>query len=211
MDTISQTRLDEFAAAGRKASTLGLMRCSSGNLSWRIDDNRALLTASRSWMAELTADQVVVCRIADGTVLGDGTPSAESRFHLGLLRARPDVNVVLHFQSPCATVLGCTACEQVNFNVIPEVPYYIGPIAVVPYIAPGSDELAQAVVVAMAGHDMAILRNHGQVTVGQTLADAIQRAAFFELACEVIVRGGDAVERLSDESIVRLRVASGWI
>ena len=37
---------------------------SSGNLSWRIDDERMLVTASKTWMAELTPEAVAAVRRA---------------------------------------------------------------------------------------------------------------------------------------------------
>ncbi len=208
MQGVSRGRLAEFVAACHRAASLGLVRCSSGNLSARLDEERMLVTASRAWMAELTEEQVAICRIRDGTALTDMKPSVETRFHAAILRQRPDVNVVLHFQSPAATAFACADCESVDFNVLPEIPYYIGPIAIVPYLPPGSPELAEAVTEAMRTHRLAILRNHGQVTAGASFHHAIQRAAFFELACEIILRLGDRAEPLPGAAIAQLRAAA---
>jgi len=155
-------------------------------------------------MSCLRADDVVVCRIDDGCVLNDRKPTVEIMFHAGILRARPDVNVVMHFQTPHATTLACRDSGEVNFFVIPEIPFYIGPIARVPYHRPGSQALAEAVTGAMGDHDMVIMGNHGQVTVARDFDHAIQNAEFFELACQVIVRGGDAVRPLAEEDVREL-------
>jgi ribulose-5-phosphate 4-epimerase/fuculose-1-phosphate aldolase len=197
--------MEEFAELCRRAAVAGLMQCSSGNMSQRIDANRVLVSASRSWMSGLTADDVVLCRLADGVVLNDRKPSVETRFHLGILRERPEARVVLHFQSPFATVLSCCDAPAIDFAVIPEVPYYIGTPAVVPYITPGSPELAEAVIEAMTDHDLAILQNHGQVTLGRNFEEALQKAVFFELACRVLVQGGDGVIHLTHEAFDVLR------
>ncbi len=204
----SEHQIDEFIAASHRVASYGLVRCSSGNLSMRIDADCMLITASRSWMAHLTRGDVAVCRISDGEMLDGGTPSVETGFHAGILRERADANAVLHFQSPSATTLACCEPAQVDFHVIPEIAYYIGAIATVPYILPGSAELAEAVVQAMKGHDLAVMRNHGLVTAGASLADVIQKAAFFELACEVILRAGDQAQPLSDEATAELRAAA---
>lgn len=163
-----------------------------------------MITATRSWLADLTLDQVSLLRLSDGQQLNDAKPSVETRFHLGILRQRPDVNVVLHFQSPAATTITCGDPARVNFFVIPEIPYYIGPIAVLPYIDPGSADLAAAVVPAMRDHNLAILTHHGQVTVGRDYNEALQRAAFFELACDMICRGGDGVHALTATAVEQL-------
>ena len=53
-------------------------------------------------------------------------PSMESGFHLGVLRERPDVNVVLHFQSHYATAVACMKNRPTNFNVTAEIPCHVG-------------------------------------------------------------------------------------
>ena len=134
-----------------------------------------LVTRTRSWLGRLTADDVAVCAIEDGASLNGVKPTVEVRFHAGILRARPEVNVVLHYQSPCATTLACQKRKRANYSVIPEIPFYIGPVGHVPYLPPGSPELADAVTEAMAEHDLAIMANHGQVTVARDFDHAVGR------------------------------------
>ena len=204
MTAIPEKTIAEFVTACRRVAEYGVLKCSSGNLSYRLDADRALVTATRSWLADLTRQQVSLLSISDGAVLGAAAPSVETRFHLGILKQRPEVNVVMHFQSPAATTLACCHPERFNFSVIPEIPYYIGPIAIVPFLEPGSTELADAVMRGMRDHNLAILTNHGQVTVGKDYKEALQRAAFFELACEIILRGGDQVHPLNGEAVSKL-------
>jgi ribulose-5-phosphate 4-epimerase/fuculose-1-phosphate aldolase len=204
MTDIPEKVVREFIEASHEIAAQGLVRCSSGNLSLRLDSNRMLVTASRSWMGNLLAASVCVCRISDGTPLDEKRPSVEMGFHAGILRSRPDVNVVLHFQTPCATSLASRGAEDVDYFVIPEVPFYIGPVARVPYRPPGSEELAAAVTEAMLTHDMVTIANHGQVVAADSLAHAIQNASFFELACEIIVHGGDELTPLSGEAVQQL-------
>lgn len=200
MTDVTQEMLDAFAADCRKAAGYGLMQCSSGNMSQRIDADLMLISSTRSWMAELRSDQIVVCRIADGAVLNDQRPSVEATFHRGILNTRPDVGCVLHFQSPYATTMACSCIDDVSFEVIPEIPFYVGPIGVVPYIQPGSPELAEAVIETIRIHDLAILQNHGMVSVGEHPNDAIQKAVFFELACGIILRAGERIRPLESET-----------
>lgn len=191
MKTITDVQTRKFIeACHRAAGEYGLLRHSSGNMSWRVDPERMLITGAGTLLGSISKDQVAVVRIADGMVLNKCRPSVEAGFHAGVLRIRPGQDVVLHYQSPYATVVACSKKIPSNFAVIPEVPYYVGEVAVVPYATPGSKGLVKGVVAAMAKHDLAVLRNHGQVVVGRTFEDAIQKAVFFELACEIIVRAG---------------------
>ena len=209
MNTSSPNQEAPFIQACHEAAARGLLRCSSGNLSWRLDAERMLVTRTRSWLGRLTSADIAVCAIADGASLNGVKPTVEVRFHAGILRARPDVNVVLHYQSPHATALACQKPRGVAYNVIPEIPFYIGEIARVPYLPPGSEELADAVIEAMAAHDLAIMANHGQITVADDFDHALQKAEFFELACQIILAAGPNLKPLSSKAVRALRAAAG--
>jgi len=205
MNNILKGRLEDFVGAAHRIAGYGLVLCGSGNLSRRVDDDCMLVTAAGSWMTSLSANEVAVCRIADGAPLHGKKPSKEIGFHAAILRERGDVEVVLHFQSPCATTLACREPPVENFFVIPEIPYYVGPVALVPYLRPGSPELAEAVTAAIREHDLANLRNHGQVTVGRDFDEVIEKAAYFELACRIILGAGNDVQLLSGKAVADLR------
>ncbi len=200
-------KTEAFVKACHKLGDFDLVKCSSGNMSWRLDDNNAMVSVSGAWLAEITAEQVSVCNIKDGTCVSGPAATIESEFHLGILRQNREVNVVLHFQSPYATAIACGDPASYNYNVITEVPAYIGAPAIVEYILPGSSELAQAVISAMKNAKMAILRNHGLVTVGKDFNEAIERACFFELACRILLCQ-DNPKFLDDKQVEALRKTS---
>lgn len=186
---VSELQVLAFVDACHRAARYGLVRYSSGNLSWRVDAGYYLVTASGSWLGELTADQVAICRLEDGACVNGKTPSVEGRFHRGVLQARSDMWVVLHFQTPCATAIACGDPTAYAYNVIPEMPVYIGTPGIVGYFKPGSSELAEAVIAAMKDHNLAFMRNHGLITVGRDFNETLQRAGFFELICEMLLSG----------------------
>ena len=155
-------------------------------------------------MENLTGEQVSLCTTADGAVLQGPKPTMEIGFHAGILRTRPDVNVVLHFQSPYATALACRSVHDLDYFVIPEIPFHIGPVARIPYSLPGSEALAQAMTEAMKHHDMVVIGNHGMVTVAGDHAHAIQNADLFELACQILICNGHGSEPISKEDVESL-------
>lgn len=196
-----------FVEEAHRAGKEKLMLCSSGNISWRIEDDIALVSGTGSWLSRLKNEQVAICRISDGSLLGGSRPSMESSFHLGVLRERKDVNVVMHFQSEFATVISCMENKPDNFNVTAEVPCHVGKeIPVIPYYRPGSKELAVAVTEALRNHDATLLSKHGQVVCGKDFDDTFQKAVFFEMACRIIVRSGFNFLCLSEEEIRDLDV-----
>ena len=198
---ITDEHIELFLAQAHRYGDAKLMLCSSGNLSWRIGEE-ALISGTGSWVPTLAKEKVSICNIASGTPTNGVKPSMESTFHLGVLRERPDVNVVLHFQSEYATAISCMKNKPTNFNVTAEIPCHVGSeIPVIPYYRPGSPELAKAVVEAMLKHNSVLLTNHGQVVCGKDFDQVYERATFFEMACRIIVQSGGDYSVLTPEEI----------
>lgn len=198
-------QIEEFVACAHKVGQCGLTICSSGNLSIRIG-NEVLVSGTGSWVPDLTPDNVAVLSFPDGKILNGIKPSMESVFHLGVLRERdPEVNCVLHFQSPYATAIACMKNRPVNFNFTAECPIHVGrEIPMIPYFRPGSPELASHVIEAMKDHDSVMLLKHGQVVCGKDFKQALERAMFFEMACRIAILNGDNVDPLTNEEIADL-------
>lgn len=198
---ITQEDINQFVEMAHRVGGAGLTICSSGNLSWRRGDE-VLISGTGSWVPELTADRVSVCRLSDGEVLNGIRPSMESVFHMGVMREREDVGCVLHFQSPYATAVACRKVLPANFNFTAECPIHVGEeIPMIPYYRPGSPQLAEAVVAAMRTHNSVMLLKHGQVTCGTDFNQALERAMFFEMACRIAVLNGGNVDPLTADEI----------
>ena len=198
---ITEQHIEQFLAMAHRVGDAGLTICSSGNLSWRVGAE-ALVSGTGSWVPSLQREKVALCRVATGEVLNGVKPSMESGFHLGVLRERPDVDVVLHFQSPYATAVACMTDIPTNFNVTAEIPCHVGSeIPVIPYFRPGSPELAEHVKEALRTHNSCLLRKHGQVVCGKDFDEVFERAMFFEMACRIIVQSGGRYEVLTPAEI----------
>ena len=198
---ITDKHIQEFVAQAHRVGELGLTICSSGNLSWRIGD-KALISGTGSWVPSLREEQVSVCDVATGEVLNGVKPSMESVFHLGVMRERPDVGVVLHFQSPYATQVACSEVRPKSYNVTAEIPLHVGRvIPEIPFFRPGSPELAEAVVNALKDRNSALMLKHGQVVCGKDFDDVIQRAMFFEMACRICVLADMHPAVLTEEEV----------
>jgi len=193
MQPVTQDEKNEFVNACHRVDRVGLLRYSSGNMSWRLRDDIMLVSATGSWLGELTIDQIAVCRINTGELIGDVKPSVEAGFHRGVLLARPEMNVVLHFQTPYATALCCAPKKpEINFNLTIEMPFYIGEPGWVPYACPGTEGLAKSVIEEMKTHDLIMMQNHGLAACGKNFRDVTQKAGFFEMTCEMLAHNPNA-------------------
>lgn len=106
-------------------------------------------------------------------------PSSEWRFHLDILRARPEIGAVVHCHSNYATALAICHRE------IPAVHYMIaaagGPtVRVAEYATYGTKELSDNALKALEGRTCCLLGNHGQIATGPTLDRALWLAVELE-------------------------------
>lgn len=207
---VSEAKIKEFIHWARRSGAEKLSLCSSGNISWRVDEDEVLVSATGSWLSDLCMEDVAVCRLSDETVLNGVRPSREARFHLGIFRERPEVKAVLHFQSIYATAMACMENPPKSINLTAEIPIYVGEsIPVVPYFMPGSCELAEAVIAAMREHDSCFLANHGQVVVGTSLSDVYQKAMFFEMGCQIALLTKGNASILTERALSEIRELIG--
>jgi L-fuculose-phosphate aldolase len=150
----------------------GLNRGASGNLSVRHGD-RILITPSAIPYAELLPEMIASMPLEGeyGSWEGPLKPSTEWRFHLDLMRARPDIGAVVHTHAPWCTVLAIAR------KPIPAIHYMMAAfgsteIPVCDYACYGTAELSEHVIRAMEGQSGCLMANHGMLTVANTLSRA---------------------------------------
>lgn len=170
-----------MAAAAHRLASAGLLIGTAGNVSVRAGDLVAV-TATGAVLADLTPQQVTVVDRDGRVVAGDLAPTSEIDLHLGVYRGL-GANAVVHTHAPMATAVGCVVTE------LPCVHYQLlalgGPVRVAPYHTFGSPQLAEAVLTALDGRSGALMSNHGAVTLGATLEQAVENALLLEWACGV--------------------------
>lgn len=160
--------------------TNGLTQGTSGNLSARLGDSM-LITPSGIPPDALDPDMLASMPLDsdDGAWSGPHKPSTEWRFHLDILRSRPDAHAVVHAHSTYATTLAIMRRE------IPACHYMIAAfgghsIRCAPYALFGTQELSDLALAALTDRSGCLLANHGMITVGPTLAKAMWLAVELE-------------------------------
>ena len=64
--------------------------------------------------------------------------------------------------------------------MLPEMLVLLGPVALVPYATPGTEQLAEQLKLYLQDHDGFLLENHGALTVGSDLREAALRMELVE-------------------------------
>jgi len=168
----------------------GLVVATSGNVSARITgtDGGILMavTASSIGYENMALDDVVVVTLEGDPVLGEAIPSTESLMHAAIYASRPDVGAVVHIHSVYASALAVAG--RAVPALIDEMVLYLGDsVQVAEYAFPGTEELAEYVVTALGDRNAVLLRNHGAVGVGGTMAEAVNVCRLVERLAHVYV------------------------
>jgi len=196
----------EIVETCRAMNALGINQGTSGNVGARHRDS-LLITPSGLPYDDMGPEDIVAMPLGrdDGSYLGKLAPSSEWRFHLDILRARPDIAAVVHTHSTYATALAICGLE------IPAVHYMVaaagGPtIRVAPYATYGTAELSGHALQALEGRSACLLANHGVIATGPNLKRALWLAGEVETLAKqyVLAQSLGAPQILPDDEIARV-------
>ena len=170
-----------LVAGARAVAEGGLVVGTAGNLSLR-DGDEMVITPRGSRLEAIDPDACARVRLSDGAVTEGSGPSSEAPLHCAVYAAT-DARAIVHTHSHFATVMSTLVDE------IPPVHYvttaFGGRVRVAPYATYGSDELAEHVAAALEGRRGALLANHGTVTIGDTIEQAVDLALQLEWLASV--------------------------
>ena len=172
-----EAMLDELVRCARRMSYDGLVVGTAGNISIRLDDEIVITPTSIPFELVERGD-LCVLDLAGSRLDGRRRPSSEAPLHTQIYRTT-DAAAVVHTHSPFATTLACVS------DVLPAIHYSIhrfggDTVPVAEYERFGSDALADRVALALKDRRGALLRNHGAVTYGSSLAEAYDLAVLLE-------------------------------
>lgn len=175
----------DLVEAGKRMLHSGLTVETWGNLSLRDPSSGLVyLTPSAMPYDTLTEDDIVVMRL-DGTVAeGHRKPTVEAGMHLGILRARPEINAVIHTHPLYSQVFA--VLRQPIPPVIDEAAQALGgTVYPAEYALPGTPELAENVRRALGGGSACLLANHGAVCVGRSMEQAFHVCTVLEMTARI--------------------------
>ena len=149
----------------------GLSVGTSGNASFRTG-NGFVITPTGIDYAALQPDSLVELDLEGNVVAGALKPSSEWRFHRAIYAARSEINAVVHVHSPYATGIACTRSDIPAFHYMVAVAGGDS-IRCAEYATFGTDALSENAVRALADRKACLLANHGQISLGADLAEAL--------------------------------------
>ena len=194
----------EVLEAAQRMQARGLVTGTSGNVSLRIQEEttRGLIaiTPSGKHYESMTLDDIVVVDAEGQKVEGELAPSIETMLHLAVYRARRKVNAVVHTHAIYSSVIA-VAHTEIPAILDDQIVYIGGEIRVASYALPGSRELAVNVVDALGNRNAVIAANHGALSVGRNMREALAICDLLEKTCQTFLHALalNRVNRISPE------------
>lgn len=195
----------ELVKYARLLDEKGLVNSLEGNLSIIDRETDELyITPSSTRKSFLNEDTIAVLK--NGVQInGSLKRSSEYLLHETALNARKDCNAVAHIHAPYLTAyaycgkdieIKCSTTFSLLFKKIPCLPYG----------EPGTIHIADGLSDALQKSDLVLLANHGVVSVGKTLEDAIKIVEAAEEVLKIyhLAREIGPVSNITDEQLESL-------
>ena len=180
----------EVLEIARQMNEKGLVVGTSGNVSQRFrePDGRELvaITPSGRHYDTMKAEDIVLVDMEGQRVEGELTPSIETIMHVGIYKARKKVCAIVHTHAVFGSTIAVTG-REIPSLLDDQVTFLGGEIKVAAYALPGSPELAKNAVAALGSRNAVVLANHGTLTVGRNLREALSNCELLEKTARVYV------------------------
>jgi len=172
----------EVLETARSLRKFGLVWMAGGTVIAReVQSGHVIVTPSGMDYDDLTPEDMNVIDLDLNLVEGKYRPSCASNLWTAILRARPDVNAIIHAHSPYATAFSVIN-ESIPIITETQADWFNRPIQVAPYAHIEDDCFSTAPVDALGEGFAVLLGQHGPIIVGENLKYALERAVTLEEA-----------------------------
>ncbi len=179
-----------------------MVSSTGGNVSVRRNDEIFITPTGKS-LGRLTSEMIVRTNL-EGKVLGNGKPSKEIFMHCAVYHARKDINALAHVHAAYSTALSCLVAVSNKSVLSPMTPGFvlrIGNLPMIRYYRPGSSALANAIFKLAIRHNAILLQNHGLVSYGKDLENAVNIAEEIEENAKIYILTGRKGRKLNPDEV----------
>lgn len=161
-----QAEVEMFIKVLHRLAANRFVTAFGGNAAWKLEEDLILITPTQMYKGDVTARDVVFLDAGGNTVEGTRKPTGEKPMYVKFFQDRPDVLSVIHCHPPSA----CATAIMKNPGFLmrpfyPETTTEVGPVPVVPYGQPLTQQLADNFAPFLQKYNSFIMENHGLVTM----------------------------------------------
>lgn len=175
----------------------------SGRLPKEAKREGLLFTRMRIAPKPLDPDEVMELDFSCRRVTGKQHVSGETFIHSEIYKSHADVGGVVHAHPAHVVALSATGRTLQTYN--PSSIAFLGGVPVLSSDLVYSKEQGQEIAAALGHAKAVILKNHGAVTIGKTVAEAVVTMYYLERAAYAhLVAGNDMLPWQPDATYLRL-------
>ena len=182
-----KTKFTVLIETALQLQKIGLNHGATGNCSCR-DGDTYLITPSGVETQNLSEDKIVRMDFEGNVVdsISNLKPSSEWRFHQDIMSKRQEVRAVVHTHSIFASTVSLFGNELPPFHYMIAVAGGSS-VRCAPYAMFGTQELSDNIIDALVDRKACLIANHGLVSIGANLAEALQIAEEIEHLCQLYI------------------------
>lgn len=139
-----------------------------GNAAWKMEENVLLITPTQMNKGDIQPEDVVFINLQGEKLEGKRRPTGETPMYLNFFNERPDINSVVHCHPPQTNAFAITKAKNWLMRpLFPETITEVGPVPVVPFAQPLTQELADQFLPYLQHYNAFIMENHGLVIMSR--------------------------------------------
>ena len=177
----------QLIMAGKVLVAEGQDDFTRGHISFRLPDDpaRFFMKAHSIGLDEITAENILTIDLEGNVVAGTARRHSEVYIHSEIFKQRADVHCIIHTHPPYSVALSATgrplrAYSQPGALFHESLGVYTDTINLI-----RSHEMGAGVAKALGPHRAVLLKNHGVVVTGATVAEAVVGVIMLENAAQV--------------------------
>ena len=206
--TLNQNEISEkILSVCQKLHARNMLAAADGNISYRVGDEKILITPSGKAKSEILPSEMAIIDI-NGKII-EGKPSSEMQMHLKVYQTCPEAKAVVHAHPPTAIAWSIARPELKTLpaECLSELILAVGDIPFVPYARPGTKDMGEVLVPFLAEYRAMILSRHGALCWGETLEEAHRGMERIEHVSEILMKAHQlgGLTFLEKEEVTHLR------
>jgi len=170
---------------GDKMYSKGFVAANDGNISIKISEDIIIVTPTGVSKGGMSMNSLVKMKL-DGTIIGKNKPSSEVKMHIRVYQLNKSVNSVVHAHPPASTAFAI-ARIPLNRPIMSESILTLGVVHVADYALPGTKEVPDSIEPYVNSHNAVLLANHGLLTWGDDITQAMYRMESAEQYCNIMI------------------------
>ncbi len=203
-----QEEIEVFIEALKYLRNQMLSPARTGNLAWRLNEDLILITPTGVKKSTLSPHDLLFINNQGEVLSGQGLPTSELPLYRVLFNNRSDIFSIIHTHSPyCSAMAISKGTNWLMKPLFAAVIKEIGPVPVVPYGEPRTEELARKLEPYAMKYNHFILEHHGLITMSRSdIMDAMMSLELLESTAKSIFFAlqTDGIKELSRDDVERL-------